>query len=76
VFQILTTQVHLKRPSVHRTPALAVLTLIRVIAYTLSLVFYHRQVVSHARHTVPTFSETARLLGLGYGFLASRLDSS
>ena len=74
VFQTLTTQAHLKRPSVHRPGALVVLTMIRVIAYTLSLVFYHRQVVSHARHTVPTFSETARLLG--YGFLASRLDSS
>ena len=74
VFQTLTTQAHLKRPSVHQTCALVLLTMIRVIAYTLSLVFYHRQVVSHARHTVPTFREIARLLG--YGFLASRLDSS
>jgi hypothetical protein len=73
VFQTLTTQAHLKRPSVHRTRALVVLTMIRVIAYTLSWVFYHRQVVSHARHAVPTFSETARLLG--YGFLAPPLDS-
>jgi hypothetical protein len=33
VFQTLTTQAHLKRPSVHRTGALVVLTMIRVIAY-------------------------------------------
>jgi hypothetical protein len=73
-FQTLTTQAHLKRPSVHQTRALVVLTLIRVLAYTLSLVFYYRQVVSHARQTPPTFSETARLLG--YLSLPPRLDSS
>ena len=74
VFQTLTTQAHLKRPSVHQPRALVVLTMIRVLAYTLSLVFYHRQVVSHARRTPPTFSEMARLLA--YLFLAPRLDSS
>lgn len=74
VFQTLTTQAHLKRPSVHRPRALVVLTMIRVIAYTLSLVFYHRQVVSHARQTVPTFSETARRLR--YGWSASPPNSS
>jgi len=74
VFQTLTTQAHLKRPSVHRTTALVVLTLIRVLAYTLSMVFYHRQVVSHSRQTPPPFSEMARLLG--YLFLIPRLDSS
>jgi hypothetical protein len=73
-FQTLTTQAHLKRPSVHQTCALVVLTMIRVLAYTLSLVFYYRQVVSHARQTPPTFSETARLLG--YLFLPPRMDSS
>jgi hypothetical protein len=73
-FQTLTTQAHLKRPSVHRTCALVVLTMIRVLAYTLSMVFYYRQVVSHARQTPPTFSETARLLG--YLFLPPRMDSS
>jgi hypothetical protein len=73
-FQTLTTQAHLKRPSVHRTCALVVLTMIRVLAYTLSLVFYHRQVVSHARQTPPTFSEMARLLA--YLFLPPRMDSS
>ena len=74
VFQPLTTQAHLKRPSVHQPRALVVLTMIRVLAYTLSLVFYHRQVVSHARQTPPTFSEMARLLA--YLFLPQRLDSS
>lgn len=73
-FQTLTTQAHLKRPSVHQTCALAVLTMIRVLAYTLSRVFYYRQVVTHARQTPPTFSETARLLG--YLLLPLRMDSS
>jgi hypothetical protein len=74
VFQTLTTQAHLKQPSVHQTCALVVLTMIRVLAYTLSLVFYHRQVVSHARQTPPSFSEMARRLA--YLFLPPRLDSS
>jgi len=73
-FQTLTTQAHLKQPSVHQTCALVVLTMIRVLAYTLSVVFYHRQVVSHARQTPPAFSEMARLLA--YLFLAPRMDSS
>ena len=73
-FQTLTTQAHLKQPSVHQTCALVVLTQIRVLAYTLSLVFYHRQVVSHARQAPPTFSEMARLLA--YLFLPARMDSS
>ena len=74
VLQTLTTQAHLKQPSVHQTCALVVLTMIRVLGYTLSLVFYHRQVVSHARQTPPTFSEMARLLA--YLFLPPRMDSS
>jgi len=73
-FQTLTTQAHLKQPSVHQSCALVVLTMIRVLAHTLSLVFYHRQVVSHCRQTPPSFSETARLLG--YLFLPPCLDSS
>jgi hypothetical protein len=55
VFQTLTTQAHLNQPSVHQTSALVLLTMIRVLAYTLSLVFYHRQVVSHARQASPLF---------------------
>jgi hypothetical protein len=73
-FQTLTTQAHLKQPSVHQTIALVVLTMIRVLAYTLSVVFYYRQVVSRARQTPPTFSEMARLLG--YLFIPPRMDSS
>jgi hypothetical protein len=73
-FQTLTTQAHLKRPAVHQTWALVVLTMIRVLAYPLSLVFYDRQVVSPARQTPPTFSEMTRLLG--YLFLPPRMDSS
>ncbi len=74
VFQTLTTQAHLKPPSVHQTGALVLLTMIRVLAYTLSVVFYHRQVVSPARLTPPSFSEMTRLLA--YRFLLPRLDSS
>jgi len=74
VFQTLTRQAHLKQPSVHQTCALVLLSMIRVLAYTLSLVFYHRQVVSHARQSPPTFSEMAR--HLAYLFLPPRLDSS
>ncbi len=74
VFQTLTTQAHLKQPSVHQTCALVVLTMIRVLAYTLSLVFYHRQIVSHARQAPPPLSETARVLA--YLFLSPRMDSS
>ncbi len=73
-FQALTTQTHLKQSSVHKACALVVLTLIRVLAYTLSLVFHHRQVVSRARQTPPSFSEMARLLP--YPFLPPCMDSS
>jgi hypothetical protein len=52
VFQTITTDGHLKKPSVHqgRGQALIVLTMIRVLAYTLTLVFFHRQVRSHFRN--------------------------
>jgi hypothetical protein len=64
VFQTITTDCHLKRPSVHQSTALVVLTMIRVLAYTLSLVFYQRQVRSHARHKWETFRTVARSTGL------------
>lgn len=73
-FQTVTTDCHLKRPSVHQDVALVVLTMIRVLAYTLALLFYHRQVRSHARRRAPSFCEMARQFG--YAFLALRLDSS
>ena len=60
VFQTITTDSHLKKPSAHQSRALVVLTTIRLLAYTLSLLFYHRQVLSHASATAPaTFRELA-----------------
>ena len=73
-FQTITTDCHLKRPSVHQSCALVVLTMIRVLAYTLTMVFYHRQVRSHCRAAPPSFCEMARQIG--YGFLLVRFDSS
>ena len=63
-FQTLTTGCHLKKPSVHQDVALVVLTMIRVLAYTLMMVFYHRQVRSHCRNKPPSFCEVARALAL------------
>ena len=37
VFQTLTTQAHLKQPSVHQTGALVLRTTLRVLAYLFSL---------------------------------------
>lgn len=66
VFQTITTDCHLKHPAVHQTTALVVLTMIRFLAYTLSLVFYHRQVRSHVRENAkPSLSSpNAWLTGL------------
>jgi hypothetical protein len=63
VFQTITTDCHLKHPAVHQTTALVLLTMIRFLAYTLSLVFYHRQVRSHARRKCETFHDFAKRLG-------------
>src|SRR6202166_3339023 len=63
VFQTITTDCHLKHPAVHQTTALVLLTMIRFLAYTLSLVFYCRQVCSHAAGRCDTFREFARRLG-------------
>ena len=60
VFQTITVDCHLKHPAVHQRTALVVLTMIRVLAYTLSLIFYQRQVRSHARRRCETFHEVAR----------------
>ncbi|MCC7173810.1 MAG: hypothetical protein IT159_01335 [Bryobacterales bacterium] len=73
VFQTVVTDCRLKKPSVHRNSALVVLTLIRVLAYTLAMVFYFRQVRSHARTRRPSFCEMARQFG--YAFLTLRCDS-
>ena len=63
VFQTITTDSHLKKPSAHQSQALVVLTMIRLLAYTLSLLFYHRQVLSHSAATTPAnFRELAASL--------------
>jgi hypothetical protein len=74
VFQTITTDCHLKHPAVHQTTALVVLTMIRFLAYTLSLVFYHRQVRSHARRKCDTFHELAKRFA--YWFLAVSPNTS
>jgi hypothetical protein len=74
VFQTLTTDCHLKHPAVHQTTALVVLTMIRFLAYTLSLVFYQRQVCSHARRKCETFHEFAKRLA--YWFVALSPNTS
>jgi Transposase DDE domain len=71
IFQTLTTDCHLKHPAVHQTTALVVLTMIRFLAYTLSLVFYQRQVCSHARSKCGTFHEFAKRLAYWFAAAAS-----
>jgi hypothetical protein len=68
IFQTITTDCHLKHPAVHQSTALVVLTMIRLLAYTLSLVFYQRQICSHAGGRCDTFHEFAKRLA--YGFVA------
>ena len=48
--------------------------MIRFLAYTLSLVFYYRQIRSHASGKCDTFREFARRLA--YGFLALSPNTS
>jgi hypothetical protein len=69
VFQTITTDSHLKHPSVHQGHyrALVMLTMIRVLTYTLTMVFYHRQVRSHFRKHAFGFCEMAKKLA--YQFL-------
>ena len=64
VFQTMTTDGHLKRPSVHQDhgQALIALTMIRVLAFTLTQVFFHRQVRSHFRKSSFGFCNLARRL--------------
>jgi len=64
VFQTITTDGHLKKPSVHqgRGQALIVLTMIRVLAFTLTLVFFHRQIRSHFRSCSFGFCDLAQRL--------------
>ena len=71
VFQTLTTDCHLKHPAVHQSTALVVLTMIRLLAYTLSLVFYHRQIRSHARGHCQSFHELAKCLARWFVVVAA-----
>jgi hypothetical protein len=48
--------------------------MIRVLAYTLTTVFYHRQVRSHCRKAPPSFCEAAR--SLAQALLAAGTDTS
>ena len=74
VFQTITTDCHLKHPAVHQTTALVVLTMIRFLAYTLSLVFYQRQVRSPARGKCEIFHEFAKRIA--YRFVAASPNTS
>ena len=76
VFQTMTTDGHLKRPSVHqdRAKALLVLTMIRVLAYTLTLAFFFRQVRSHFRKCSLGFCNLAQQLA--DWFIVLQVDSS
>ena len=74
VFQTITTDCHLKHPAVHQSTALIVLTMIRLLAYVLSSLFYHRQVRSHARAPCEGFHEFAKRLA--YGFVALSPNTS
>lgn len=76
-FQTLTTDSHLKQPSVHhnRGQALVNLIRIRVLAYTLSMVFYHRQVCSHFRKPSFGFCDLAKQMAYAFLSAARRLDS-
>jgi len=74
VFQTLTTDCHLKHPAVHQSTALVVLTMIRLLAYALSLVFYHQQIRSHARGRCQSFPEFAKRMA--YWFVALAADTS
>ena len=76
VFQTITTDSHLKQPSVHHghDRALVMLTMIRLLAYTLTMVFYHRQVRSHHRRYAFGFCGLAKLLA--YHFLVQTFDTS
>ena len=74
VFQTITADGHLKHLAVHQSTALVVRTMIRLLAYALSLVFYQRQVCTHARGPCDRFHEFAK--HLAYGFVALAPNTS
>ena len=77
VFQTIANQGSLKQPSLHQgyEQAWVVLTMIRVLAFTLAQVFYHRQLLSHLRKPALGFCDFARRIARQ--FLQNQsLDSS
>jgi len=76
LFQTMTTDCHLKQASVHQShpQALVVLTMIRLLAYLLTQVFYQRQVRPRWGRRAPGFCALARQLA--YWFLVPGFDSS
>ena len=74
VFQTITVDCYLKHAAAHQSTALVVLSMIRVLAYKLSLVFYQYQVRSHASGRGETFHEIAQRIG--DFFVADALDTS
>jgi hypothetical protein len=58
-----------------RGQALIVLTMIRVLAYTLTLVFFHRQVRSHFRNCSFGFCDLAHRLAYQF-VVTAQPDSS
>ena len=62
LFQTLTTDCHAKRPWAHQSTVLIIITMVRVLAYALSMVYYVRQVCSHLRRRAPTFKHFAYTL--------------
>lgn len=77
LFHTLVTQGALKQPSLHQgyEKALVVLTMIRVLAFTLAQVFYYRQVRSHFRRPSSGFCDLARRMA-GQFLLIHVPDSS
>ncbi len=65
---------HLQHPAIHQSTALVVLTMIRLLAYALSLVLYQRQICSHPRGSCDSFPEFAKRLA--YGFVVLAINTS
>jgi hypothetical protein len=78
LFQTITTDSALKQPSLHQGwgKALLVLTMIRVLAYTLTQVFYHRQIRSHFRRPNLGFRDCARQIAYQFLLRSPTFDSS
>lgn len=78
VFQTITTQDSLKQPSLHPgyDKALVLLTMIRVLAFPLTQVFYYRQVRSHFRKPAFGFRDRARRLAYQFLLPPAPSDSS